>query len=450
MGVAVTREQVLALAPDDASAKAATGLLADSNWVTLGVDDEAIWGECKGSGAKPYQTQVDLAALAARCSCPSRKFPCKHGLALLLLYAQKHARLVQTPRPAWLDEWMTARKEKAAKKEQAVAAKPAVDPAVSAASAAKREEARWKRIESGAGDLQRWIADQFRRGLARCDAEQRREWRAMAARMVDAQAPGLGQQLEFALEALNAGAARQEEVIERLGLLQLLGEGVRRRALLSPNRLADVRSALGWPCDKEEVVATGTAIADDWQVLGQIACSNDERLSERRIWLRGERSARYALLQDFAFKGKGWETSWTSGVRYGAVMTFYPGSLPLRALASAQAITTPAPMAAVTLADAIDQASQLYADNPWLAQVPMWIDAATPMRIGEQWMLRTAAGMLPLSLPSALAWPLLACSGGHPLCVMGEWDGRRLLPLTAHRPAQSRPCWSIDGATEVV
>ena len=88
MGIALTRDQVSALAPDDASAEAANGLVADSKWVTLGADDEAAWGECQGSGSKHYQAQVDLGALVSRCSCPSRKFPSKHGLALLLLYAQ--------------------------------------------------------------------------------------------------------------------------------------------------------------------------------------------------------------------------------------------------------------------------------------------------------------------------------------------------------------------------
>ena len=34
---------------------------------------------------KCNQVQVALAELASKCSCPSRKFPCKHGLALLLM-----------------------------------------------------------------------------------------------------------------------------------------------------------------------------------------------------------------------------------------------------------------------------------------------------------------------------------------------------------------------------
>src|SRR5689334_15050295 len=58
--MSLSTEAVLALAPDDASAKAAKGLVAPAKWPTLAFSDEAVWGECQGSGSKPYQTQVDL------------------------------------------------------------------------------------------------------------------------------------------------------------------------------------------------------------------------------------------------------------------------------------------------------------------------------------------------------------------------------------------------------
>lgn len=48
-------------------------------------DDTLIFGECKGSGAKPYYTSADFMGDTPvfRCSCPSRQFPCKHSLALM-------------------------------------------------------------------------------------------------------------------------------------------------------------------------------------------------------------------------------------------------------------------------------------------------------------------------------------------------------------------------------
>ena len=75
---------MLALAPDTSSQRAAAGLAGASPWSGWGASGELVWGSCAGSGKDPYQVAVDLAGPAYRCSCPSRKFPCKHALGLLL------------------------------------------------------------------------------------------------------------------------------------------------------------------------------------------------------------------------------------------------------------------------------------------------------------------------------------------------------------------------------
>lgn len=83
----VTEQQILAMAPN--SAAAANGKkIAKSGFVRLekSADDTLFLGECVGSGKSNYITTVDFinpSAPLCRCSCPSRQFPCKHGLALL-------------------------------------------------------------------------------------------------------------------------------------------------------------------------------------------------------------------------------------------------------------------------------------------------------------------------------------------------------------------------------
>ena len=103
----ISAESVLALAPDAASAKAANGLTKPGQWPLLGANEAAVWGECQGSSR--YQTQVDLSGPSFRCSCPSRKFPCKHGLALLLLWAKNPAQFQASAPPAWVTEWLAER-----------------------------------------------------------------------------------------------------------------------------------------------------------------------------------------------------------------------------------------------------------------------------------------------------------------------------------------------------
>ena len=108
-----TSDQILKLAPDSGSARSGRDLGAARKWVSLGCNDQACWGECQGSGSVPYQTQIDLGEPAFRCSCPSRKFPCKHALGLFLLYAEQRGVLSACAPPAWVDEWLTARAKKA-------------------------------------------------------------------------------------------------------------------------------------------------------------------------------------------------------------------------------------------------------------------------------------------------------------------------------------------------
>lgn len=160
-------DEVLRLSPDEASAKAAKGLVVPDKWASLAYCDAAVWSECKGSGVKPYQVQVDLAETAFRCSFPSRKFPCKHGLALLLLRAQHPDNFSPAEPPAWVSEWLVSRKqraEKQAQKQAEGAAKPAAvaDPRASA----RREAQRQNQMQAGLDNLDRRLADRVRQGLA--------------------------------------------------------------------------------------------------------------------------------------------------------------------------------------------------------------------------------------------------------------------------------------------
>ncbi|MFD1500863.1 SWIM zinc finger family protein, partial [Streptosporangium lutulentum] len=108
------RDQVLALAPDASSQKAAQGVSSPGKWSGIGSAADSVWGECKGSGSKPYRACVDLSELAYRCSCPSRKFPCKHALGLLLLWSADGVPAAGAPAD-WVAEWLDQRRERAAK-----------------------------------------------------------------------------------------------------------------------------------------------------------------------------------------------------------------------------------------------------------------------------------------------------------------------------------------------
>src|SRR3954471_1022493 len=94
MPITWTEQSALNLTEDEQIRRDGAKLATRAKWPTLGANDDAIWGLCQGSGKEPYRVAVDKNELAYRCSCPSKKFPCKHTMALLLLFA-KDAKLFQ-------------------------------------------------------------------------------------------------------------------------------------------------------------------------------------------------------------------------------------------------------------------------------------------------------------------------------------------------------------------
>ncbi len=434
----LTTDSVLALAPDDASAKAARGLVSASKWPLRGADEHAVWGECQGSGSKPYQTQVDLAGPAFRCTCPSRKFPCKHGLALLLMKVSDGAAFAGGPPPPWVVEWLASRAEKAQKQEARAAA--ATEAPADPEAAARREAQRWQRIEAAGGDLARWLADQVSAGLGALNPASASAWQTMAARLVDAQAPGLAQRVRDA--AARIGDA-PEHTLARLGLLQLACEGLARRGSLPAAEQADLRTLLGWPLDRADVQAHGTPLADRWCVLAVVQDEREPKLTERRVWLHGHGSGRRALLLEHAFAGKGFEQGWVAGVDVDATLVFYPSAAPLRALCEAPAVVGVA--ALPNSQDEWQLMAERVAANPFVPLHPViWRDAVLVQAGG--WLAVAGGRALPLAISDDDAWALQARHGGQPLQLAGEWDGRRYTPITAWGAPGQPPLWQRGAA----
>ena len=101
--MAITLDTVTALAPDQASLNAASKLLKPAKWPLRQQETAAglVWGECQGSGANPYRVVFDLGDQGYKCTCPSRKFPCKHTLALMWMYAEGAGDFTPGTTPDW-------------------------------------------------------------------------------------------------------------------------------------------------------------------------------------------------------------------------------------------------------------------------------------------------------------------------------------------------------------
>lgn len=473
-----SRDQVLALASDASSRKAADGVAAYAKWSSCGATGAVLYGECRGSGAQPYLACVDLTGPAYLCSCPSRKFPCKHALGLLLLWSADGVPAVGTS-PPWVSEWIDGRAARAAESARAgaastdVAHKPPARPAdvpveqpvrqgsvasggetvrkggsasdgglvraegvASGGGGAVRQSGvasgggsvRHGRVAAGLAELERWLADQVRQGLA---GSAEHDWEGLAKRLVDAQAPGVAG-LVSRLPRVRREDDWPGRLLEEYALLNLLAVAYRRCAELPGPLARSVLIRAGFPVTREEVLG-GPVVRDRWHVLGR-RDEEQDHLTARRVWLLGRDTGRRALVLSFAPQGQALDVSLVTGTVIDADLAFYPGAAPLRALVAAQhGHDTSTPPTGLPPERALDEVARALAEDPWTESWPLVLSEVVPGR--------GSLGGLALHPRARDPWRLIAVSGGRPLTVATEWTPQGLRPLTT---------WDDDGTAVIL
>ncbi|MGH2517091.1 MAG: SWIM zinc finger family protein [Ktedonobacterales bacterium] len=425
----LTGDSVLALAPDASSAVAGKKLANARHWRNLGQNAEAVWGECQGSAL--YQVRVELAAYAAKCTCPSHKFPCKHSLGLLLLAATTREVPDGEP-PTWVTEWLG--KRMAAQQPKTAPEKSKV-PAESAAKAqTRRVEKREALVAQGLDSLDVWLSDLVRTGLAGVEAQPATFWEREAAQMVDAQAPGIAARLRRIAEIPGASSQWPEKLLAELGRLALLTEAYRRSDALGAGLREDVRQLVGWTLKEEEVAERGEVVTDDWLILGQHTTEED-RGRVRRTWLLGKETERPALIVQYSFMGQPFKELLPPGVCQRGDLALWPGAAALRARfvsRTSEPDVVRAMPGRSSIAAFLASVADALARQPWQDRLLCALQAVTPVYdvATNQWYIRDAEGAA-LPLAGDVYWKLLAVSGGAPVDFAGEWDGERLLPLGA-------------------
>lgn len=432
-----TSEQIIAMAPDASSAKNGQVLAQSRKWATLGYDDRAIWGECQGSGSKPYQTQIDLQEIAFKCSCPSRKFPCKHGLGLFLLFANQTSSFNQNTPPEWVNTWINTRSEKRDKKTETIAKDQSPEAeAKRAAKQAKTAAQRQDKVGAGMAELDLWLHDIIRQGLATVQGQPYSFWDSIAARMVDAQARLIARNLRIMGSVAASGQGWQEKLLERLGKLHLLVEGYKRLETLPTDIKADILANIDWQFQQEPVEAD--KVRDRWLVLGQIIndIDGEKDLLQQRTWLWGIDSDRPALLLESAYsKAPQFDKSFVPGYGWEGEIYFYQSAYPLRGIFKNRSHNFK--LETFPGYDNINLLKKSYtkaiACNPWLTDFPVALKNVIILQYNNTWMLRDTEKFLLPILPSfSQAWHLLALSGGHPFAIFGEWNGDYLRPFSAY------------------
>lgn len=453
--MAVDLRTIEQLATDQASLKAAAGLAKPAKWAGTGssTDGALIWGECAGSGANPYRVMADLRDYGNKCTCPSRKFPCKHVLGLLWINAETVVPFPVGETPEWVGDWLRRRRGAGTAKPAAQEGEVSKDLAAARlaepeapenpetiarreAGAAKRAESTERTILESLAALEQWVGDQLRMGLAGFVDDATARCRRIAARLVDGKAAALAgriDELPSRLLALPAGDRVVGAVVE-LGKLVLLA-----RAFRASPRDPALRRAVATTETREAVLASSEALRVNscWEVLGEQVQTRRDGLVSQTTWLLnlGVSGPRFAMLLDYFPASAGRRASaFTAGDRFAAELTFFPAPRPLRALllqrANEKALNEePWPQPEADLSTMLSNA--LLAE-PWALDVPVLLPPGriSVDRAGRNWW-RSAATETAVPLAGQAEGLLRGTELTNTAAI---WSGGRLAILAAQSP----------------
>ncbi len=452
--MALSLAVVQALAPDQGVLDAAGKLLQPRHWVRVCRSDAhaVAWGECQGSGANPYLVVADTVDHGYKCTCPSRKFPCKHVVALMWQFAETPQRFDAHEAPSWVVEWLGRRRRSGGGPAVADAAGKSLasartgDPPTDAPSAEdlqKRERAATRRkaeveqiVRTGLGDLDQWLRDQLRAGVASFVDDSAARCRRIAARLVDAKCAVLASRVDELSARLLAlpRALRVEAALYEFGQWVVLA-----RAWSSGVDDPDARSAVLQAPTREAVIADDDSLRVDstWEVVGVRTESRRDGLVSQATWLLDVCNARprFALLQDFfpASVGKR-VAAFTPGERLRAELVFYPSRYPLRA------VVAHGDGGAVDAGTAISQPSvdplaahrAHLAAIPWAPLTPLLLGAGALRRDAREqlwWVATDGAALRVAALADDAIWR------GTPLhAAAALWNGQQAVLLKLDTP----------------
>ncbi len=428
-----SEEQLHKLAPDSSTLENAKALASKKFWRGMLWSGSLFWGECKSKSISYYKTQLDLKIPAYKCNCPSRKKPCKHSLALIILAIQSKDDFKRTEDiPTTLMEWQDYAQQppkELSPEELALLEKKRADQ--KAQNIAKRKA----QMEIGFRDLESWLSDLIRQGMGRSDFQESEFWETFASRMVDTKLRGVSQKIKSLPLLQNGNTQWPEAMLAELGNLYLLAQGFNHIDDLPFEMQEQILSVAGVIQRRGDLLEE-ESVKDQWSVIGQLEGDNIDRGKYRRTWLQGFQSKKFALILEYDYRKAGFSGFWPIGKMINAELVFYPSAFPLRALVKEQehdANFKPAECLALENFDAfLNYFTEGLSLNPWLFDLPFGVENVyTVFEKDLFYLVDENKKMIPLVDKENVGWKLIALSIDQPILVFGEWDGKLLNPLSA-------------------
>ncbi len=424
-----TEEQINSLAPDPASLKAGKSLAIPNKWQNIGSSDIALWGECQGSGSNPYKTQIDFREIAFKCTCPSRKFPCKHSLGILFLFISKKDLFNNQEAPGWVMEWLKSREEKKQKQVERKESRKEADPE----KKAKTESKRMDTVEAGILELELWMKDIVRQGINQLQEESYSFFKNISAKMVDAKAPALAKKIDELSAIPNSGKDWAERFLEKLSSIYLIIQGFKNIANLTELLQCDIKTQIGWNYSQEELLKSNGVI-DEWVIAGQ-SFEEDNHLKTRKTYLLGQETGKYVLLLDYSFGPKPFDNlELITGRAFNGEIVFYPSAYPIRGLIKSKEKMKKE----IIFKNAFTSIEKIYSTysealsfNPFTETIPILLKNIIPVYHDEKLKIIDSEDyFITTDNKYSDTWLILAITGGKKADIFGEWDGKLFYPLT--------------------
>lgn len=183
----INEELIRSLAPNQNAITNARKISSSGGFLSLHQTEEKdlIFGECKGSGKSNYQTSVDFSGDAPvfRCSCPSRQFPCKHGVAILFEWVNgKNFEVAEVP------EDVAKKRDKIEKRKEKAKEGTTSQPSKTSIAAAKKKLQ--KQLE-GLDLAETFVTDLLNRGVSSINGSSSASYKNLAKQLGDYYLPEL-------------------------------------------------------------------------------------------------------------------------------------------------------------------------------------------------------------------------------------------------------------------
>jgi hypothetical protein len=400
-----------------------------TNFSMRGTCAGVFWGLMQGLESE-YQVVFVPETQQMRCSCWIFPKPCVHSLALAFLFEQESDKVfeIQKNAPEWTETLLSGKAFSISKKQNN-----------EVQNALTREKKYLERIEktfNGFDDLEQWLLDTMKRGLATTISENPTFYEDIAARMADNSMTGISRFLRLLKNIPTNDPLWADKTLRILGEMALSVRAFRNREKLPETLIADLQVYIGINAKKEEALQGNDIVKDTWAVLGVNEVQVEDKLKGRYTWLLGASSGRFALLLEYVYGGIEFSAPFQSGSIFMAEFAFYSSAMPIRAILKNEPkflTKRIEKLPGFATFDALGKAySQMLGKQPWIRTSPFILENVKPLFLDEKFFLEDSfKKIMPLECINSVGWKLIALSCDFHITVFGEWNGQAFLPISA-------------------